>query len=573
MNLSALINNINAALQLNGNSVSSTNPLPITSGQAQYVAGDGRVIPPVSSLGILFSDDFGGVALDTTVRWNVIDGGLPANPTLNGNTLTQGAIGSGVAMGNGVNGNTNSALAVSNSVLTVNMGTTASAELWILSQQVFSCTEDVTILLGKSQALSQNSIWAQMVEVNPATGIPLLNPYLANDFTNRAGVEFGTTTTNTAAYLQAVGDSSPVVAQTSQTAFAPAAMTTAFETTIEYHAEDTIASSTVADGIAGKTPNALRLSSQVPNDGRAYKLLLRFKNIGAPASNTTVSILRVLVVDGQEMRVEVASGRGDTIPQKAIATNITNPSSSPANVAVDSVTDSYTVTATVTSVTTLMTLNTAGFGMACVAYTSAAGNIEWQISNDNVNWYSVQSTSNQANTSSTGMYWIPLFAQYFRVLNTTYTSGNLTVTVTLKRATGTVFPGGGTITASVTQGGTSSWNVTAMSGFSDSTTALVANAVFTGTSRSFNTSEAIFSRFNYYAYSDQSGSLQIQVSYNTGTTWYPYGPPVPLTGGTPINGTAVVTGLSAASLLYRVVYTNGATAQTQFALSTSITPS
>ena len=43
---------------------------------------DGRGIRIVSSVGTLFSDDFGGSALDTANNWTVLDGGLSANPNL-----------------------------------------------------------------------------------------------------------------------------------------------------------------------------------------------------------------------------------------------------------------------------------------------------------------------------------------------------------------------------------------------------------------------------------------------------------------------------------------------------------
>jgi hypothetical protein len=301
---------------------SDQSAVQVSSGQAMYTAGDGRKIPPTSTLGILFSDDFGGTALDTT-KWDVIDGGLPANPTLDGQTLEQGAIGSGVLMGNGVNGAGNSALSVSNSALSIVMGTINGAELWLLSKQVYACTEDVTVLIGKSQSSAANSIQVIMVEVDQATGVPLLNPNLAGYFTNFGGLEFGASSSMTQAAILAVGDSSPVIAQPApQTTFAPASMSTPFEATMEFHAEDIIASAAVVDSASGKLPTVLRVSSQVPNDGKAYKLLLRFRNTAAPGSSTTVTIPRILVVDGQEMRVEIASGRGDSNPQKGIAFNI-----------------------------------------------------------------------------------------------------------------------------------------------------------------------------------------------------------------------------------------------------------
>jgi hypothetical protein len=286
-----------------------------------YTSPDGRQVPICSNMAILFSDDFGGTSLDTTVRWDVLDGGLGANPTLHGKSATQGAIGSGTAMGNGVNGSANTALSVASSALTVTMGTTNGAELWLLSQQAFAGSEDVSVVLSKSQALTANSIFIGLVEVNPNTLVPILNPNLAGYFTNMGGVEFGATVGANAYACQAIGDSSGSIA-TGSTAVALNALTATSEFMIEFHAEDIICSNGAVDSVAGKSNLPSRVSTQVPNDGKVYKLLLRFRNVSTPGSSTTVAIQRALVVDNQELRVEVTSGRGDTNIQKAVAVNL-----------------------------------------------------------------------------------------------------------------------------------------------------------------------------------------------------------------------------------------------------------
>jgi hypothetical protein len=284
-----------------------------------YRSPDDRRIPVVSTMGVLFSDDFGGTAIDPT-RWAVYDGGLPA-VTLS--TGAQAAIGSGVNMGNGANDGTNSALSVAASALTVTLGTVNGAELWLLSQQIFAGQEDLTVILSRSQALAANSIFIGMVEVDMPTGLPILNPNLAGDFSNRGGVDYGKSTGAQQAFLEALSDSSGSAASVTAATFAPAAMTTTFETRMEFHAEDIIAQTCTVDGVTGLV-NAARVSTQCPNDGKAYKLLLRFRNLSAPASSTTVTIQRILVVDGQELRVEVASGRGDASAQKSIAAQVVN---------------------------------------------------------------------------------------------------------------------------------------------------------------------------------------------------------------------------------------------------------
>jgi hypothetical protein len=273
---------------------------------------DGRGIRIVSSLGAIFSDDFGGAALDTANNWTVLDGGLGANPNLGSGTLTQSAIGSQV---------TGMTYSVTSSALSVVMGTAASSELWLLSKQTFAGKEDILLTLAKSQMLAANSIRICLVEVDPVTGVPLLNPNLAGDFTNKGGAEFGQTTSTTAYYALGLGDSSPAEAD-GNTGTAVSAWTTPNEVLIEIDSRDIIVSTATVDAVSAKSSSASRVSTQCPNDKKVYKLLLRFRNVSAPASSTTVSIGRVLVIDNYEQRVQVSSGEGDQIGAKALAANI-----------------------------------------------------------------------------------------------------------------------------------------------------------------------------------------------------------------------------------------------------------
>jgi hypothetical protein len=114
------------------------------------------------------------------------------------------------------------------------------------------------------------------------------------------------------------------VVATGSTAVALASLVTASEFMIEFHAEDVICSNATIDTAGSKSGTPSRVSSQAPNDTRVYRLLMRFRNTATPGSATTVAISRVLLVLGQEMRVEVTSGRGDLSPQKAVPVNIAN---------------------------------------------------------------------------------------------------------------------------------------------------------------------------------------------------------------------------------------------------------
>lgn len=108
-------------------------------------------------------------------------------------------------------------------------------------------------------------------------------------------------------------------------------------------------------------------------------------------------------------------------------------------------------------------------------------------------------------------------------------------------------------------------NIVRQSGFTDSSSVLAANATFTGTSRTPATS---WNRFVARAFSDQAGTLYIDLSLDTGATWQTI-ESVALTAGTSQKLSADLVGAVGAATLYRVRYTNGATLQTLFRLSSA----
>lgn len=263
-----------------------------------------------TSLGALFSDDFGGAALDTITNWTVYDGGYPG-------------------IGSAVTGITDS---VAGSALTVTMGTTANAERLYLSNQIFHGKEDILVILSRSQPLAANSIFIGLVEVDE-TGAPSVNPNLAGEFRNRGGCEFGLTATGTSFQAEAIGDASSAKA-VGNTGVAGIGLSATQEYLIEIDSRDIIVSNALVDAVAPKVVGSSRVSTQCPNDQKLYKLAMRFANIGAPGSNTNVVIQRILVVDNFEMRVQVSSGEGDTIGAKSIGVNIAGQTVTLANVGV-----------------------------------------------------------------------------------------------------------------------------------------------------------------------------------------------------------------------------------------------
>jgi hypothetical protein len=93
---------------------------------------------------------------------------------------------------------------------------------------------------------------------------------------------------------------------------------------LEFRAVDTWLSAVAADTTGSKTGAALRLSRQVPDPGKMYKLRLRAKNIGTPATSTVATIYRSLVMDVQELTAEITSGRGDNVAGKGVGVVVTN---------------------------------------------------------------------------------------------------------------------------------------------------------------------------------------------------------------------------------------------------------
>lgn len=281
-----------------------------------YYSPDGKEIKTETSLGTLFSDDFGGSAVDLT-KWDVLDGGQQVGSVIGGQVST-------VQIGSGITGMTDS---VSNSALNVTMSQTLGAERWYLSQRVFAGKEDILVVTSRTGTDVGNSIFIGLVEVDPITHIPLLNPNIAADsngsmeHTNRAGVEFGLNAANTAYHCEAIGDSSPTVASGLQGT--AAVWSTSQECLIEIDSRDIIASTASVDNITAKVTTASRVSTQCANDTKLYKLILKFKNKAAPAVNNVVTIQRIIVVQNYEQRVQVATAEGDTIANKALPVNIT----------------------------------------------------------------------------------------------------------------------------------------------------------------------------------------------------------------------------------------------------------
>jgi hypothetical protein len=102
-------------------------------------------------------------------------------------------------------------------------------------------------------------------------------------------------------------------------------------------------------------------------------------------------------------------------------------------------------------------------------------------------------------------------------------------------------------------------------GFLDSTTVLAANGTFTGTAR--GTSQA-YTYFAAMGYADQAGTLYIDVSFDTGTTWQVIATQA-MTALTTASLKTPVYGAGVSTVQYRVRVLNGATLQTILRVASS----
>ena len=255
---------------------------------------------------------------------------------------------------------------------------------------------------------------------------------------------------------------------------------------------------------------------------------------------------------------------------------------SPLGVSPDAVADALTTSGSVTSATTVVSVATKGFGGGSFHVTSAGTTctITYEQSNDNTTWVALPVISLAAanatpvlTTTAAGIYGFATSAAFVRARVSTYTSGTVGVTVAQKRqappVTGVSLAGGASALGSVSVTGTATVSGTTNTGtgFTDSTTALGASATFTGTGRATTTSSQ-YAYFHAVAYADQSGTLFIDQSLDSGTTYQPIISQA-VTASTAAQLTAKITGAFAATTLYRVRYVNGAAAQATFRLSSA----
>ena len=217
--------------------------------------------------------------------------------------------------------------------------------------------------------------------------------------------------------------------------------------------------------------------------------------------------------------------------------------------------------------------------VSMVATALTGHNVSFECSNNSTtgtdgNWYSVQAVRSNANTveiASGVLTATPVYMwhvnvgdyQYFRVRATAHTGGTAayilkpgayaTEPIPAIQLTGTQ-PISGTVTANI---GTSGLTI-----YTDSTVNLGISAAFTGTSRDAGATAA-YNIFIANGVADQAGTMRLEKSTD-GTTWRRSTAEVVVAVNTGVSLEVRVT-----TRYNRVVFTNGAVAQTQFLLTSA----
>jgi hypothetical protein len=241
---------------------------------------------------------------------------------------------------------------------------------------------------------------------------------------------------------------------------------------------------------------------------------------------------------------------------------------------VDNVADGLTTSGSVSSAATVVSVSTAGFsGGSFQVSGTFVGTVTFEQSNDNATWVVmlVISASSAGATPATTATTADLYdfesgAAYVRARVSAYTSGTVAVSLTQKRV---VQPLLVSLQATgISSGSAAIGNVNISTGYVDSTTALVASATYTGTTRATSTARYA-SFFTASAYADQAGTLFIDFSLDSGATWQAVNSVAVAAASTQTLSTRVVGFASTAS--YRVRFVNGATAQAVFRIGSAFT--
>lgn len=189
-------------------------------------------------------------------------------------------------------------ISVSGGAITIASGTTANSETSLLSKEMFTVPFRVSLGLRLSQRIANQAFYAEVVSVDPTTGIP--------DGQHSAALVFDGTNVAQAKYAVRNGG----LDQISALVTFPTTAGTGGVYEIEPFADEAWFHGGTLDGVTSRS-NSYRKHQGIPDPNATYKL--RWLNgATAPASTTSAILAYVACQDYAELTAEVTAGRGQS---------------------------------------------------------------------------------------------------------------------------------------------------------------------------------------------------------------------------------------------------------------------
>ena len=453
------------------------------------------------------------------------------------------------------------AISVSGGTLIMGSGTTANAESWVLSKEMFTIPFRLSFGLSLSQRIIDQSFYVELVSVDPITGVP--------DGLHKCAWMFDGTSATQAKY---VVQNSGVTELVSAASTIPTTASGSFFE-LEPFADEAWFHGGALDSTSARS-NSYRRHQQIPDPNALYKLRMRWKNGAiAPASNTNAVIQYVALQDYAELTAEITAGRGQSVAGQALGVQIAGGTSALSNainsaIGVDTVCgvfgnlSSTLLAAGTTYTSSVMSTFSATYNQMNVSHlridvSHAAGTtgfgrllIETYDTTSTTTPISGQRVTYSVPVPSDGLvhtFLFPLPTKYYRI---SFTNGG--------SVTQTVF----NLSVAYLHGG-DHMDVETNIPFLLSTTALAAAGTFTSAAMDLAASRN-YKKLSVMAFADQAGTLRIEQSWDN-STWRKTHE---------VAAAASVPALLDNSKLFmryvRVVFVNGATLQGAFTLACAL---
>lgn len=205
---------------------------------------------------------------------------------------------------------------VAGGTLVIATGVNANDETLLTSKAMFTIPCRFQVGLALSQRIVNQEFRVEFVSCDPATGV--VYPVGDVNYHQMGWMLDGATTTQG---KYEVTNSGILLQSVASTITSPAALIT-FEGIAESDA--CRFAQRVLDTIGSSKVNSFRRDQNLPDPNLTYKLRIRFKNTGVPASSTNMTLAYALVNDYNELLTEVIGGQGNNESGTSIPVTVNN---------------------------------------------------------------------------------------------------------------------------------------------------------------------------------------------------------------------------------------------------------